>query len=134
MLASVCFGRWKSRPAQRVTSHSAVQGSELGLGAPRIHGELLQFGFMVSKPKFTLSTSASSAASLPYRYVLFDDDATFGNDVSNSYSRAALHPCERVCGVPGKNGVAERWVGSARREIRDHVIPINEHHFLPAWS
>ena len=26
MLASVCFGRWKSRPAQRFASHSAVQG------------------------------------------------------------------------------------------------------------
>ena len=30
---------------------------------------------------------------------------------------------------PWQNGVAERWVSSARREMRDHVIPINEHHF-----
>ena len=26
------------------------------------------------------------------------------------------------------NGVAERWVGSCRREMLDHVIPLNEQH------
>jgi len=26
------------------------------------------------------------------------------------------------------NGVAERWVGSARRELLDHIIPLNELH------
>jgi putative transposase len=29
---------------------------------------------------------------------------------------------------PWQNGVAERWVGSARREMLDHVIPLNEQH------
>ena len=29
---------------------------------------------------------------------------------------------------PWQNGVAERWVGSARRELLDHVIPLNECH------
>ena len=29
---------------------------------------------------------------------------------------------------PWQNGVAERWVGSARRELLDHVIPLNEFH------
>jgi hypothetical protein len=28
----------------------------------------------------------------------------------------------------GKNGTAERWVGSCRREILDHIIPLNEQH------
>lgn len=31
---------------------------------------------------------------------------------------------------PWHNGVAERWVDSARREAFDHVIPINERHLL----
>ena len=30
--------------------------------------------------------------------------------------------------APWQNGVAERWVGSCRREILDHVIPLNEEH------
>jgi putative transposase len=29
---------------------------------------------------------------------------------------------------PWQNGTAERWVGSARREFLDHVIPLNEDH------
>src|SRR5215469_12293838 len=35
---------------------------------------------------------------------------------------------ERLNAVPGKNGVAERWVGSCRRELLDHVIVLNESH------
>ena len=30
---------------------------------------------------------------------------------------------------PWQNGVSERWVGSCRREMLDHVIPLNEHTF-----
>jgi len=30
--------------------------------------------------------------------------------------------------TPWQNGTAERWVGSARREILDHVIALNEPH------
>ena len=29
---------------------------------------------------------------------------------------------------PWQNGVAERWVGSCRRELLDHVIVLNEQH------
>jgi len=29
---------------------------------------------------------------------------------------------------PWQNGVAERWVGSCRREVLDHVIVLNESH------
>ena len=29
---------------------------------------------------------------------------------------------------PWQNGVAERWVGSCRRDLLDHVIPLNERH------
>jgi len=29
---------------------------------------------------------------------------------------------------PWQNGVAERWVGSCRRDLLDHVIILNERH------
>jgi hypothetical protein len=35
---------------------------------------------------------------------------------------------ERWVRSPWQNGVAERWVGSCRRELLDHVIPLNERH------
>ena len=34
----------------------------------------------------------------------------------------------RAFGAPGQNGVAERGVGSERRELLDHIIPLNEYH------
>src|SRR6266540_6490310 len=44
--------------------------------------------------------------------------------------RAPRPTCSRGlrCGVHGSNGVAERWIGSARRELLDHVVVCNEHH------
>jgi putative transposase len=29
---------------------------------------------------------------------------------------------------PWQNGIAERWIGSCRRELLDHVIALNESH------
>jgi putative transposase len=29
---------------------------------------------------------------------------------------------------PWQNGVAERWVGSCRRDLLDHVVPLKERH------
>jgi transposase InsO family protein len=29
---------------------------------------------------------------------------------------------------PWQNGIAERWIGSCRRDLLDHVIPINARH------
>ena len=29
---------------------------------------------------------------------------------------------------PWQNGVAERWVGSCRRDLLDHIIAVNERH------
>ena len=37
--------------------------------------------------------------------------------------RASIHS-------PWQNGVAERWVGSIRREMLDHVIPLDERHLI----
>jgi putative transposase len=39
-----------------------------------------------------------------------------------------LQPKQTSVQAPWQNGVAERWVGTCRREILDHVIPLNEQH------
>src|ERR1700761_5367042 len=39
-----------------------------------------------------------------------------------------LKPKRTSVQAPWQNGLAERWVGSARREILDHVIALNEGH------
>ena len=64
----------------------------------------------------------------PYRYVLFDHDAKFGGDVVELLQASALKPIRTSVRSPWQNGVAERWVGSIRREVLDHVIPLNDQH------
>jgi transposase InsO family protein len=64
----------------------------------------------------------------PYQYVLFDHDAKFGNEVLTFLKASALKPMRTSVRSPWQNGIAERWVGSARRELLDHIIPLNEFH------
>jgi hypothetical protein len=43
--------------------------------------------------------------------------------------RPRYHLCTNAAfRSPWQNGIAERWVGSARRELLDHVIVLNEKH------
>ena len=63
-----------------------------------------------------------------YRYVLFDRDAKFGDDVIQFLKASGIKPVRTSVRSPWQNGIAERWVGSARREMMDHVIPVNERH------
>ena len=67
---------------------------------------------------------------LPCRsqYVLFDHDAKFGNAVLNFLQSSGLKPLRTSIRSPWQNGTAERWVGSARRELFDRIIPLNEYH------
>jgi len=37
-------------------------------------------------------------------------------------------PTRAAFGCPWQNGVAERWVGSCRRDLLEHVIILNEQH------
>ena len=39
-----------------------------------------------------------------------------------------LKPKRTSVPAPWQNGVAERWIGSARRDCFDHVIALNEEH------
>src|SRR5215471_4772037 len=63
-----------------------------------------------------------------YRYILFDRDAKFGNEVFEFLEATGVRPIRTTARSPWQNGIAERWVGSARRELLDHVIPLNEQH------
>ena len=64
----------------------------------------------------------------PYRYAIFDHDSKFDTNVNDFLRATGLHPKRTSVQAPWQNGLAERWVGSCRREILDHVIPLNEQH------
>lgn len=64
----------------------------------------------------------------PYRYAIFDRDSKFDADVVAFLKATGLEPKRTSAQAPWQNGVAERWIGSCRREILDHVIALNEPH------
>jgi putative transposase len=64
----------------------------------------------------------------PYRYVILDRDAIFDAEVIAFLRATGLKSKRSSIQSPWQNGIAERWVGSCRREILDHVIALNEEH------
>lgn len=62
------------------------------------------------------------------RLLIHDRDSKFGETVSSALIDIGLTPVKTSFRSPWQNGVAERWVGSCRRDMLDHVIPINERH------
>ena len=68
------------------------------------------------------------AEATPYRYAILDRDSIFNADVIGFLQATGLKPKRTSIQAPWQNGTAERWIGSCRREILDHIIPINEEH------
>ena len=50
------------------------------------------------------------------------------------YERSETSPPRTAFRSPWQNGVAERWVGSCRRDLLDHVIILNERHLKRLMS
>jgi putative transposase len=62
------------------------------------------------------------------QYLIFDRDGKFGNEVLSAVKAIELASVRTSFKSPWQNGVAERWVGSCRRDLLDHVIAFNERH------
>jgi len=61
-------------------------------------------------------------------YLIFDRATNFNNEVINTVKSFGIQPKRTSFRSPWQNGVAERWVGSCRRDLIDHVIVVNERH------
>jgi putative transposase len=57
-----------------------------------------------------------------------DNDAIFSSEVARSIRRFGIHPKRTALRSPWQNGTAERFVGSVRRELLDHVVVLGEDH------
>ncbi len=62
------------------------------------------------------------------RFLIYDSDAIFSDDVTRSIKSLGITPKRTAYRSPWQNGTAERWVGSCKRELIDHVIVFNEDH------
>lgn len=63
-----------------------------------------------------------------HRFLLHDRDSKFGEAVATAVEAIGLKAVRTSFRSPWQNGVAERWVGSCRRDLLDHVIALNERH------
>lgn len=62
------------------------------------------------------------------RYLLFDCDGLFDRSVLDFLRALAITPVRAAPRSPWQNGVVERWIGSVRRELLNHVVVFNERH------
>jgi transposase InsO family protein len=62
------------------------------------------------------------------RFVIFDRDAKYGLEVPAAVQSLSVSPVRTSFESPWQNGVAERWVGSCRRDLLDHIIAVDERH------
>jgi len=63
-----------------------------------------------------------------HRFLIFDNDAIFSAEVARSIEGFGIRPRRTALGSPWQNGTAERFVGTARRELLDHVVVLSEDH------
>jgi hypothetical protein len=57
-----------------------------------------------------------------------DRDSKFDADVIQFFRSTGLTPKRTSLQSPWQNGIAERWIGSCRRELLDHVIAVHQSH------
>jgi len=62
------------------------------------------------------------------RFLIFDRDAKYGLEVPTAVRSLRMSPVRTSFESPWQNGIAERWVGSCRRELLDHIIAVDESH------
>jgi putative transposase len=60
------------------------------------------------------------------RFLIFDHEEKFGLDAIAAVRLMGCQPVRTSFRSPWQNGVAERWVGSCRRDLLDHVIVRDE--------
>jgi putative transposase len=63
-----------------------------------------------------------------HRYLIFDNDSIFSHELVRSVPALGICPRRTALRSPWQNGTAERFVGSVRRELLDHVVVLHDDH------
>ena len=62
------------------------------------------------------------------RYLIFDRGANFNEEVISTVKSFGIQPKRTNFQSPWQNGVAERWIGTCRQDLLDHLVVVNERH------
>ena len=68
------------------------------------------------------------------RYLIRDHDRSYGKDFIHRAARIGITTIVTPIRAPNANAVAERVIGTLRRECLDHMIVLNEQHLLQVLS
>jgi transposase InsO family protein len=61
-------------------------------------------------------------------FLIYDRDSIFSAEVTATIRNLGIEPVRTAYRSPWTNAFAERWIGSCRRELLDHVIVLGERH------
>ncbi len=105
---------------------------------PTVGFRLLYVWFIIGHGRrrilhFNVTTNPTAQWVIQQLREAFPDDSAplyliFADEVSRSIKTLGTTPKRTAYMSPWQNGVAERWVGSCKREIIDDVIVFNEDH------
>jgi hypothetical protein len=111
---------------------------------PTLTFGVLYFFFVIARDRrrivhFNATRHPSSAwvsqqlrEAFPYdsspKYLIHDQDAIFGTEVVDTIEALEVKSKRTAFKSPWQNGIAERFLGSCRRDLLDHVIVLNERH------
>ncbi len=94
--------------------------------------ELIHFGVTFHPTALWVSHQIKAAFELGrydnIKYMIHDRDSIFSSLVVRTLQSLGIKSMRTDFQSPWQNGIAERWVGSCRRELLDHVIIINQRH------
>lgn len=62
------------------------------------------------------------------QFLIHDNDSIFSDRVVDWIEQLGIAPKATALRSPWQNGLAERWIGNVRRELFDHVVPMDEEH------
>jgi putative transposase len=62
------------------------------------------------------------------KFLLFDHDQKYALEIPTAIRSITITGVRTSIRSPWQNGVAERWVGSCRRDLLNHVIAVDERH------
>ncbi|MCP5056282.1 MAG: transposase [bacterium] len=79
-------------------------------------------GWVIQQLRVTFPGEAS------HRFLIHDNDAIFSAAVAKAVANLGVSPRRTAFCSPWQNGTAERFVGTVRRELLDHVVVLGEDH------
>jgi putative transposase len=96
------------------------------------HGRRQVLHFNVTRHPTSVWVSQQLREAFPYdsapRYLIIDRGSNFSDGVVDTIRSFGIEPKRTSIQSPWQNGVAERFVGSCRCDLLDHVIVFNERH------